>query len=73
MIVTEKNVFARLKRHYAKQGLTLRACRYGEWFNQTGRYGLVDSATATWVATHIDLEQDSREEGVLRSSESIAE
>ena len=73
MIVTENNVFARLKRHYAKQGLSLRKCRDGKWIQTTGRYGLVDDSKNTWIATHIDLEQDARDEGVLRPSESIAE
>ncbi len=73
MIITENNVFARLKRHYAKQGLSLKKCRDGRWINATGRYGLVDNSTNTWIVTHIDLERDAREEGVLRPMETVAE
>ena len=73
MIITENNVFARLKRHYAKDGLSLKKCRDGKWIQTTGRYGLVDGATNSWVDHHIDLEQRARDEGVLRPSESIAE
>ena len=73
MIVTEKNVFARLKRHYAKQGMSLKKCRDGKWINTTGRYGLVDDSTNGWVDHHIDLEQRARDEGVLRPTESVAE
>lgn len=73
MIVTENNVFARLKRHYAKHGLSLKKCRDGKWIQTTGRYGLVDDSNNTWVDHHIDLEQRAREEGVLLPMESIAE
>ena len=73
MIVTENNVFGRLKRHYAKHGLSLKKCRDGKWIQTTGRYGLVDGVTNSWVDHHIDLEQRARDEGVLRPSESITE
>ena len=73
MTVTENNVFARLKRHYAKHGLSLKKCREGRWLSFIGKYGLVDDSTNAWVDYHFDLEQRARDEGVLRPSESVAE
>ncbi len=71
MIIREENVFSRLKRHYAKQGLLLKRCREGRWFHTTGRYGLVDGQNF-WVDFHIDLEQRARDEGILKPSENMA-
>lgn len=71
MLVKEVNVFGRLKRHYAKQGLLLKKCQEGKWFHTTGRYGLVDAARNYWVDYHIDLEQRARDEGILSPAENM--
>jgi hypothetical protein len=70
MTISEKAVFQRLKRYYAKQGHVLHRCREDQWFDTTGRYALANEQNH-WIDYHVDLEARAREVGVLADHERV--
>ena len=73
MNVSERAVFARLKRYYRRKGLVLHRCRDDEWIHTTGRYAVSDPYTNGWVDYHVPLEDRAREVGVLLPAETVAD
>jgi hypothetical protein len=72
--VSERALFARLKRHLAKEGEYLRKCpQQSRWFNELGEYYTVNLSSNFITAKHISLEQWARECGVLKGYEELAE
>jgi len=69
--VSERALFARMKRHLAKEGQYLRKCpSQSRWFNNLGEYYTVNQ-NMNVRAQHIPLELWAREYGVLKDYEEL--
>jgi hypothetical protein len=70
--ITERALFARVKRKLAHDGLILRKCRENsQWRNDLGNYYAVDVRNCI-AGRYDDLESEGRELGVLKAHEEIA-
>lgn len=69
--VTERALFARLKRNYRRDGMLLRTCRENSrGYYDLGRYYAVDFRNCI-AEKEINLELMARERGVLRRLEEV--
>ena len=72
--VTRRALEARLKRHLAKEGLSLRKCNpASRWYSNFGDYYTVDIQLNVVCDKYMDLEGWSREVGVMKQFEELAE
>lgn len=72
--VTRRALEARLRRHLATEGLTLKKCRFdSRWHSDFGDYYAVDASLNAVRETHIDIEGWAREAGVMKPFEEMVE
>lgn len=72
--ITESTLFRRINQRLAKEGQALRKTQFkSRWFNDLGRFYIVDLHTNAPVAQHQDLEALGRELGVLKATERLQE
>lgn len=72
--VTRRALEARLRRHLAAEGLSLKKCRSdSRWHNDFGDYYAVDASANAVRDTHIDLEGWTREAGLLKPFEELTD
>lgn len=71
--VCERAVAARLRRHWAKEGLKLKKLRGNpaRWWQALGDYHIVDGGQIH--STHINIEEEARAAGLLRQFETMVE
>jgi len=72
--ITERALLQRLNRALLKRYLMVNTCRFdSRWFNELGRFYLVEvNRNAIW-RSNVDLEKMGREEGVLKPWEKLGE
>ncbi len=71
--ITERSLLARIKRRLSHDDLVIRKTRENSrWLNDLGYYHMIDVRRNALVGTHISLEEQAREEGVLKPAEVVA-
>lgn len=71
MIVTEKQLVARVNRKLIGNGQLVRKCRPGRWHHELGDYYTLDVDMNAIVEKHVDIEDLGRELGVLRAGDRL--
>jgi hypothetical protein len=70
--ISEVALFTRLSRKLKKEGLSLHRCSVSsQWSSSLGRYYTVDVNRNTIESSHIDLEEWAKNEGVIKSWETL--